>query len=318
VSALDERLPMRAESLRTAAWAGLTDSMPRAALLSIHARVEHTQTETWDAPALVQVWGPRFSAYAVAVEDLPIFTLGRLPGDGKARQRAEDMATRLADLIGDGSMPADEAGRALGAGNAIRYATTTGTVAIRWDGARQPTIWIVPAPDMAATEARLELARRYLHVLGPGTPAGFAKWAGVTPRRGPETFEALGDEVVPVTTPVGEGWILARDEAAFRDQAGEPAPVRLLPSGDTFFLYWGAARELLVPDEGRRSELWTSRVWPGAVLVEGEIAGVWRRQQGVVTIHPWRRLTPVERSAVEAEATALPLPDVDRVGVVWR
>src|SRR6266511_6406289 len=38
VQALDERLPAGAASLRRAAWAGLQDSMPRAALLSIHAR----------------------------------------------------------------------------------------------------------------------------------------------------------------------------------------------------------------------------------------------------------------------------------------
>ena len=32
-----------------------------------------------------------------------------------------------------------EAGRALGVGNSLRYAATTGTVAIRWEGARAPT-----------------------------------------------------------------------------------------------------------------------------------------------------------------------------------
>jgi hypothetical protein len=37
---LDERLPAGTKSLRLAAWAGLQDSMPRAALLSIHARME--------------------------------------------------------------------------------------------------------------------------------------------------------------------------------------------------------------------------------------------------------------------------------------
>jgi hypothetical protein len=37
---LNERLPASAKSLRLAAWAGLQDSMPRAALLSIHARVK--------------------------------------------------------------------------------------------------------------------------------------------------------------------------------------------------------------------------------------------------------------------------------------
>ena len=45
--------------------------------------------------------------------------------------------------------------------NRLRYAAPTGTVLIRWDGARQPTVWSVPAPEVDPREARLELARRY-------------------------------------------------------------------------------------------------------------------------------------------------------------
>ena len=51
VGALDERLPRGRRSLRQAAWAGLQDSMPRAALLSIHARVEGTEPSTWGSTA---------------------------------------------------------------------------------------------------------------------------------------------------------------------------------------------------------------------------------------------------------------------------
>src|SRR5256885_16608927 len=86
-SALDERLPPGADSLRQAAWAGLQDSMPRGALLSIHARVEGAQPSSWEDPSLVQLWGPRFSAYGVAARDIPVFTLGRLPTDER-RARA--------------------------------------------------------------------------------------------------------------------------------------------------------------------------------------------------------------------------------------
>ena len=85
---------------------------------------------------------------------------------------------------------------------------------------------------------------------------------------------------------------------------------RLLPSGDAYFLLQGADRELLVPDADRRRALWTSRVWPGALLVDGEIVGTWRRAQETVTIQPWRRLSRAAREAVEAEAASLPLPGV--------
>ena len=83
---------------------------------------------------------------------------------------------------------------------------------------------------------------------------------------------------------------------------------RLLPSGDAFFLLQGADRALLVPDASDRARLWTSRVWPGAVLVDGDLAGTWRRNQGTVSIEPWRRLSRAARLAVETEVESLPLP----------
>ena len=52
VQALDARLPRGAASLRRAAWIGLQDSMPRAALLSLHARVTGTTSAGCEAPAL--------------------------------------------------------------------------------------------------------------------------------------------------------------------------------------------------------------------------------------------------------------------------
>jgi hypothetical protein len=98
-AALDERLPRGQRVLRRVAWAGLQDSMPRAALLSIHARMAGTEPTTWEDPSLVQVWGPRFSAYVVARRDLAVFTLGRLPDEPRALARAKDTAARLAEVL---------------------------------------------------------------------------------------------------------------------------------------------------------------------------------------------------------------------------
>ena len=76
--------------------------------------------------------------------------------------------------------------------NALRYAAPTGRVLIRWDGARQPTVWTIPAPAMEPMDARLELARRYLHVFGPATADAFAQWAGIKPPVAQAAFDALG------------------------------------------------------------------------------------------------------------------------------
>ena len=263
VNVLDERLPPGPASLRRAAWAGLQDSMPRAAVLSIHARVQGTGPDTWEDPSLVQLWGPRFSAYVVAARDLAVFSLGRLPDDPGRRRFAEDLAARLHDFLDGRTMTYGEAGRGLGLNpNQLRYAAPTGTVLIRWEGARQPTIWTVPAPDVDPGDARLELARQFLHVFGPATPAAFAQWAGIRPPGGRAAFDALAGSLTPVRTPVGDAWILAKDEPGFRAPGGAAAPARLLPSGDAYFLLQGADRELLVPDAGRRRELWTPESGP--------------------------------------------------------
>jgi winged helix DNA-binding protein len=318
VGALDERLPRGRRSLRQAAWAGLQDSVPRSALHSIHARVEGTGPSSWEDPSLLQLWGPRYTAYVVAARDLAVFSLGRLPASGNTRRVAVDLAARLHAHLDGRTMRYDEAGISLGVHpNQLRYAALTGTVVIRWEGARLPTVWTVPAPEIDPGEARLELARRYLHVFGPAGPEGFARWAGIGPREGVRAFDALGGSITPVGTPIGDAWILTRDETIFRADPGPVASARLLPSGDAYFLLQGADRELLVPDADRRAGLWTPRVWPGALLVDGEVLGTWRRAGGTVSIQTWHRLSRAARLAVEAEAASLPLPDTRTILVSW-
>jgi hypothetical protein len=242
-----------------------------------------------------------------------------LPDDAAGRTRAEDIAARLHAFLDGRRMAYGEAGSSLGVNpNSFRYAAPTGTVLIRWEGARAPTIWTVPRPDVDPLDARRELARRYLHVFGPTTPASFANWAGIGLVEAGSAFDRLSRSLTAVRTPIGEAWILTRDEQAFRDRVGPAAAARLLPSGDAYYLLRGADRELLVPEDTRRSELWTSRVWPGAVLVAGEIVGTWRRAQAKVTVQPWRRLSRAAREAVEAEAAGLPLTGVDgSITVRW-
>ena len=319
VGALDERLPPGRDSLRQAAWAGLQDSMPRAALLSMHARVEGAHPTSWGDPSYVQIWGPRYSAYVVAARDLAVFSLGRFPDDAKGRRRAEHLAARLHAQLAGARAPYGEVGSALGVHpNSLRYAATTGTVVILWDGARQPTVWTVPPAGADPHEARLELARRHLHVFGPTTFEAFAGWAGIPLRAGAAAFDSLRPTLTAVRTPLGDGWILAADEPIFRADPRPAAAARFLPSGDAYFLLQGAERALLVPDADRSRALWTPSVWPGAILVDGEIRGTWRRAHATITVQTWGRCSGAARDALEAEAAALPLPGVKgRIVVRW-
>ena len=292
--------------------------MPRAALLSLHARIEGVEPTTWKDRSLAQLWGPRYSTYVVPKRDFALFSLGRRPDDARGRERAERTAEQVHAYLKGARATDREVAEALGIGNAIRYAATTGTVAIRWEGARAPIVWTVPAPKIDAPDARRELARRYLHVFGPGTAEGFARWAGISRSAGAGAFASLEGTLLRVRSPLGDEWLLSEDETEMLAPETDPAPARLLPSGDAYFLLDGAERELLVPQADRRRRLWTSRVWPGALLVEGEVRGTWRRAQHVVRIETWARLSRAARSAIEVEAASLPLPGLERpIEVAW-
>lgn len=316
-SYLETRLKFASRSLMKAAHAGLTDSMPRAALLSLHARVDAIEPNSWGDESLAQVWGPRFSAYVVAAGDHAPFTLGRMPRSGNRRAMAEETVARLAAFLGNERMEYSAAGKAMGVSpNSLRYATLTGRVMIRWEGSGKPLIWVVAEPTIGEEEARRELLRRYLHVFGVGTVDGFGSWAGVNRTQASLTFDEIAAELLPVATPLGAAAALLANEAELRKKTDRSHTVRLLPSGDTYFLLHGDDRPLLVPDEGRRPELWTSRVWPGAVLVGNEIAGTWRRSGGAISISLWADLSGAQRTAVTAEAESFPI-DQQPIEVSW-
>jgi hypothetical protein len=79
---LDERLPAAAKSLRLAAWAGLQDSSPRAALLSSHARVEDTGPEKPDPSRFVTAHASLARGYLPRDgSDRPCFSRSPVVGD---------------------------------------------------------------------------------------------------------------------------------------------------------------------------------------------------------------------------------------------
>jgi hypothetical protein len=100
-------------------------------------------------------------------------------------------------------------------------------------------------------------------------------------------------------------WMLDADVEAL--QGAEATTTRLLGPYD---LYLQARdRATLVTDPAKVKALWPVLGRPGAVLIGGEIAGLWRpRKAGkkfTVAVEPWRDLQPAERKLVEAEAEKL-------------
>jgi hypothetical protein len=316
VSHLDRKLP--AGSFAEAAWGGLQDSVPRAGVISLHARVRDTQPDSWEDPSVVQIWFRGGADYIVPRDDVGIFTLGSYPRD-------PDRAAALDRLADDVHRAAE--GRTLKVGEistALRHATPltvrssalTGRVHIRWDAS---SIWLIPVarPNVDVEDARRELARRFLHWYGPTTKARLATWTGVQPRDATETWKALEPDLVEVEVDGERRFVLGSDLDAIR-QAQPIEGVRLLPFDDAFTKFddpW------LVRDEDQRARVlppgYSRGFIPGAVLVDGEIVGAWQRQQRKVTVHPFAKLPARVREAVEGEALAFPIAGTGPATVSW-
>jgi len=319
VSHLDKKLPPG--SFAKAAWGGLQDSVPRAGVIALHARVRDTRPDSWEDPSVVQIWFRGGTDYIVPRKDVGIFTLGSYPRDPDRAAEAE----RLADEI---HRVAE--GRTLNVGEVAdllrhrlpthpRAAAVTGRVHIRWDARN---IWLIPVerPDIDVEDARRELGRRFLHWFGPAMKQGLARWTGVDPRDATTTWKAIEGELVPVEV---DG---AQDESRFTLAADldtiegtEPiSGVRLLPFDDAFTKYDDA---LLVRDETQRARAlprgYSRGFIPGTVLVDGEIVGVWQRQQRRVRLHPFETLPARVREAIEQEALAFPVAAQTPASVSW-
>jgi hypothetical protein len=310
-----------------AAEGGLQDSAPRDAQLALHARLDGIGPDGWEHPTLAQVWF-RSSDYVVPRDDfgLAAFTLGTLPCDLEAQGALQKLADVLLDVLGGRPMSSRRVKEALpDLANPflVKLLSATGKVHIRWDASR---IDVLPAEPAAIDldVARVELARRFLHWLGPAGPGQFARWAGIVHDDARATWQDLSaqHDLVPVGVAGRGRWILAEDEAALRDD--EPLTgVRLLPMGDP--VLW-LDRGLVVPpaphhiaqrepdgDVSRR--LFNSLRC--RVLLAGTIVGSWGRAGGDVTLAPWRPLTDDEAASIESEANAFATALGRKVTVRW-
>lgn len=168
-----------------------------------------------------------------------------------------------------------------------------------------------PHPDSGRPGSRGELLRAFFRVNGPITRPLFRDWlgAGVDEAwRDPdlalvrvrvdghryELPERLLDEIV--TAPPAEG-------------------VALVPAHDPYLRQ--TDRALLVPDTARRAQVWRAVSAPGAILVDGEVAGTWRyrRTDHRMTLTPFDPLPT--RVRTDAEEAAHRTTGDDRLEPDW-
>lgn len=149
---------------------------------------------------------------------------------------------------------------------------------------------------------RLDLIRAYLRLLGPATPRQVAGYLDAPVK---EVAARWPDDVVEVTVDGEPRSLLAADEEAL--ESADATATRLLGPFD--LLLQAKDRETVVPDPVHAKELWPVLGRPGAVLVDGDLAGTWRpRKSGrtfTVAVQPWRKLPDSRRKAVVEQAERL-------------
>ena len=149
---------------------------------------------------------------------------------------------------------------------------------------------------------RFDLIRTYLRLLGPATPRHVADYLDAPLK---EVKARWPDDVTEVMVGREARSLLAGDEKALESAGAEAT--RLLGPFDLFLQ--ARDRTTLVPDAARAKQVWPVLGRPGAVLVDGELVGIWRpRQSGnklTVTVQPWHRLPGATRDAVTGQAERL-------------
>ncbi|MEV4659815.1 crosslink repair DNA glycosylase YcaQ family protein [Micromonospora sp. NPDC049301] len=167
---------------------------------------------------------------------------------------------------------------------------------------------LAPLPDWpgppAAAAHTAELVATYLRLLGPATPADAAGFLGTAAGELRRVWPAGLSEV----RVDGRAAWLPADALDALTTAPAPRLVRLLPPGDPFLA--GRDRDLLVPAREHQRQLWRAIGNPGALLVDGEVAGTWRaRQVGKgrleLTVSPFSALPARVRREVDAEAATV-------------
>jgi len=155
--------------------------------------------------------------------------------------------------------------------------------------------------------AALELVGTAVRLAGPLTLGDLVMWLDTRSVTAPPdwlrpVWSALADQLVEVEVAGATLHVNAEAVDGMRD-APAPPPVLLLPPRDTYLL---GHRPFLVPDRAAAKEVWRSVGSPGALVVDGAVAGVWRARKSGKTLRldvtPYGALTAKHRKAVDAQA----------------
>ena len=161
--------------------------------------------------------------------------------------------------------------------------------------------WIEPSDRPTPADGQALLVRRYLQGFGPGAAREIADWAGLPVRTVDELLETLElrrfrDE---------RGGLLVDLPRLPIPGSGVAAPARFLPTWDATLL--AHCRRTQILPEALRPRVFNTKT-PHSTetfIVDGQVAGTWKWDSGLVKLSPFGRLAGDARAELEAEAERL-------------
>ena len=166
-------------------------------------------------------------------------------------------------------------------------------------------------------KARFDVLRNHLRFCGPVDVKPAATFIDAPQK---DVKAHWPEDVVTVEVDGKEGDVLEADAELLGDAGGLPKGVTLLAPFDPYLQL--RDRELLVPDEKARKDLWRTIGRPGGLLVDGEVVGSWRpRTKGKkfeLAVNPWQKVSKAaqQRTGEAAEGLA-DFRALTLAGVTW-
>jgi hypothetical protein len=214
--------------------------------------------------------------------------------------RSKELAPAVRELVEAGPVTTSEAHahleRELGlSGRELqlvwRYARLAAHVvhhvdAARWTPSRKDTFVAIDEPEPHdPTEARAEMISRYLAAFGPASRRDIGAWSMMQVSQIQRALDRL--ELRRFVDEQGRE-LLDVPRAPLPD-ADTPAPVRFLPKWDNLLLAFHD-RTRVLPDRHRKTVIKMNGDVAATFLVDGEVAGAWRVEDGRVVVEPFEKL----------------------------
>ncbi len=275
-------------------------------------------TRALERRSVVQAWMMRSTIHMASKRDFWLF----MAAIREQRRRwwlrsfkgsASDVvaaAERTERFLGDGPKRRAEIMKALGLDNPIWYGVNLWLDLVRvppfgtWEQPRADLFglaseWLGEPPAITEAEGIEHLVKRYLAAFGPASPGDVTSFTGLTtgalaPVLGRMTLRRFLDE---------RGKELLDLPRAPLPDGDTPAPVRFLPVWDATLLV--QARRTQILPERYRPRIFNTKSPHSfhTFLVDGQVAGIWRHDdgKGTIVLEPFERLSRETRRALDDE-----------------